>query len=142
MIFFPVGASAQVTAPPPAPDPMTTTSACSVMATPGQVIASGVTQAPVAPRSLAWLTTRQNSRSPAAAASASRRFSSTTTPCRTLSVWGTTNGSGRASAGVRAVAPGVAAGERAPVVGQPLGQLDPRARLTGGVPLPVGVPPP
>src|SRR3954447_26511051 len=33
-IFLPVGARAQVTAPPPAPDPMTMTSACSVMASP------------------------------------------------------------------------------------------------------------
>src|SRR5213076_1465331 len=57
-----------------------------------QTSAIGETQAPVAPRSFAWLRTSANSRTPSAASSLVSRFSTTKTPCRTFSVCGTSNG--------------------------------------------------
>src|SRR5215207_5490307 len=63
-----------------------------------QVIASGATQAPVAPRSLGWDRTNKNSQTRAAASSARNRFSITTTPWRVFRVCGTTKGESGTSA--------------------------------------------
>src|SRR6266487_5105187 len=62
-------------------------------------IASGATHAPVAPRNLACEMTSRNSCARSPAISSRRRFSTTTTPCRTLSACGTANGSSARSGG-------------------------------------------
>ena len=95
-------------------------------------MASGATQAPVAPRSLAWEMTSRNSVDAGggelARGGGSRR---TTTPWWVLSVCGTTNGCVGVLGGHGAVAPGVAAGEGDPSLGEPLASAMPGPGLTG-----------
>src|SRR4051794_15962875 len=64
-----------------------------------QTRAIGAVQAPVAPRNLGWVRTRQNSRTPCSASCARSRFSATNTPWSTFSVCGTSNGRAASSGG-------------------------------------------